>query len=393
LESVPVRSRKKKNKLLNSIILKVPYDLGGTTVTSITRNAYINALKHHGYKPEIKTSEIDPIQQIVIPSERNLELLNVDTRRIGAKRIPDFNWEKEKYRDYIEVTDFYGCVWNYTKGHDLYFNQATFPLEKYDTLSEGISSLKKTDWKQYNKTLISTLSEQVNGTEPYCIVADRNTAGLTENSLRIRGYEKWYMDTVIEPNFVEELIERITIDKIKYWDTVIDWAIENNREKEIQVISECDDLGSQDTTIIDPTQLRTMVIPYLKKMFTHIRKRLPHVKIFMHSCGAIREVIPDLIDAGVDILNPVQFTASGMELKGLKKDFGDSLTFWGGGVDTQNTLNKGTAQEVKEEVKKILDIMAPGGGFVFAPVHNIQDDVTPENFWAMWDTLQEYGKY
>jgi len=125
------------------------------------------------------------------------------------------------------------------------------------------------------------------------------------------------MDTVIEPNFVEELIERITIDKIKYWDTVIDWAIENNREKEIQVISECDDLGSQDTTIIDPTQLRTMVIPYLKKMFIHIRKRLPHVKIFMHSCGAIREVIPDLIDAGVDILNPVQFTASGMELKGF----------------------------------------------------------------------------
>ena len=113
----------------------------------------------------------------------------------------------------------------------------------------------------------------------------------------------------------------------------------------------------------------------------------------MHCCGAIREVITDLIEAGVDILNPVQFTAKGMELVGLKKDFGDVLTFWGGGVDTQSVLNQGTAQQVEDQVKKILDIMAPGGGFVFAPVHNIQEDVPPANFWAMWDTLQEYGKY
>lgn len=82
-----------------------------------------------------------------------------------------------------------------------------------------------------------------------------------------------------------------------------------------------------------------------------------------------------------------------MELTGLKKDFGDALTFWGGGVDTQSTLNNGTPQDVKDEVKKVLDILAPGGGFVFAPVHNLQDDVTPDNFWAMWDTLQEYGGY
>lgn len=112
-----------------------------------------------------------------------------------------------------------------------------------------------------------------------------------------------------------------------------------------------------------------------------------------HSCGSIRELIPDLIETGLDILNPVQFTAAGMDLKGLKQDFGDVLTFWGGGVDTQTTLNNGIPQQVADQVKQIIDILAPGGGFVFAPVHNIQDDVSPENFWAMWDTLQEYGKY
>lgn len=201
------------------------------------------------------------------------------------------------------------------------------------------------------------------------------------------------MDTMIDPDGVEALLEIILEDKKNYWDAVIDWAIRNNCQDQIDVIAECDDLGSQSSTIIDPGTLRQMVIPKFKKLFGHLKQRLPGVKIFMHSCGAIREIIPDLIDAGLDILNPVQYTARGMELAGLKKDFGNDLVFWGGGVDTQTTLNKGTPGEVRDVVKKVLDIMAPGGGFVFTPVHNIQDDVSPENFWAMWETLQEYGKY
>jgi uroporphyrinogen decarboxylase len=95
----------------------------------------------------------------------------------------------------------------------------------------------------------------------------------------------------------------------------------------------------------------------------------------------------------VDILNPVQYKAADMELKGLKRDFGKDLTFWGGGIDTQSILNSAPPEKVQGEVKRVLDILAPGGGFVFAPVHNIQDDVPPENFWAMWETLQEYGTY
>jgi len=192
---------------------------------------------------------------------------------------------------------------------------------------------------------------------------------------------------------VDRLLHIILDDKLKYWDALIDWAIENGVENQIQVISECDDLGSQATTIIDPDSLRQLVIPKMKILFMHVKNRLPHAKTFLHSCGAIRELLPDLIEAGLDILNPVQFTAAGMDLKELKRDFGDVLTFWGGGVDTQSTLNNGSPQQVADEVKRIIDILAPGGGFVFAPVHNIQDDVSPENFWAMWDTLQEYGKY
>ena len=372
---------------------RIPYDLAGTTVTAITRNAYLRAMEHRGFSIEIGDDEIDPIQQIITPSQENLILLKSDTRRIGAQRITDYRNTKQVNGNTIEVTDFYGSNWKFEKGQDIYFHMIDSPIEKADSLSGSLHLLPQTDWDSYIKILRYNLNEQIGRVGNFAGIADRNTAGLTENSLRIRGYENWFMDTMIDPDGVESLFDRIVEDKLRYWDAIIDWSIETGNESKIQVIAEADDLGSQATTIIDPDILRQMVIPRFKTIFTHVKKRLPHVKTFMHSCGAIREILPDLIEAGLDILNPVQFTAAGMDLKELKRDFGDVLTFWGGGVDTQSTLNNGTPQQVSDEVKRIIDLLAPGGGFVFAPVHNIQDDVSPENFWAMWDTLQEYGKY
>jgi uroporphyrinogen decarboxylase len=372
---------------------RIPYDLAGTTVTSITKNAYLRAMQFRGFSTEIGDDEIDPIQQIVTPVEENLLHLKSDTRRLGAQRITDFRNTKRVKGNVLEVTDYYGCNWKFVKGKDLYFHLVSSPLENTDLLSGSLPFLPRPDWDTYRTILRTSLNEQICNIGTFCGIADRNTAGLTENSLRIRGYENWFMDTVIDPEGVESLFDIIVEDKIRYWDAIIDWAIETGNEQKIQVISECDDLGSQATTIIDPDQLRKMVIPRFKTIFTHVKRRLPHVKTFLHSCGAIREIIPDLIEAGLDILNPVQFTAAGMNLKELKHDFGDVLTFWGGGVDTQSTLNNGTPQQVADEVKRIIDILAPGGGFVFAPVHNIQDDVSPENFWSMWETLREFGKY
>lgn len=372
---------------------RIPYDLAGTTVTAITKNAYLRAMQMLGLSTAIGDDETDPIQQIVTPAEENLVFLKSDTRRIGAQRITDYRNRKRVTGNLIEVTDFYSCNWKYEIGHDLYFHLTSSPLESVGSLSGNLHLLPETDWENYTKILRANLNEQIGKVCDFCGIADRNTAGLTENSLRIRGYENWFMDTLMDPDGVEGLFDRIVDDKLRYWDVIIDWAIETGNTDKIQVISECDDLGSQATTIIDPDALRQMVIPRFKTIFTHVKKRLPHVKTFMHSCGAIREILPDLVEAGLDILNPVQFTAAGMDLKELKRDFGDVLTFWGGGVDTQSTLNNGSPQQVADEVKRIIDILAPGGGFVFAPVHNIQDDVSPENFWAMWDTLQEYGKY
>jgi uroporphyrinogen decarboxylase len=137
---------------------------------------------------------------------------------------------------------------------------------------------------------------------------------------------------------------------------------------------------------------RKYVKPRHKELFNFIHSKTG-AKIFIHSCGSFRDVIPDLIEVGVDIINPVQFNAGRMEATGLKKDFGKDIVFWGGGVDTQRILPTGTVQEVKDCVKRQIEVLAPGGGFVFNTVHNIQADVPPQNLVAMLEAFKEFSKY
>ncbi len=119
----------------------------------------------------------------------------------------------------------------------------------------------------------------------------------------------------------------------------------------------------------------------------------PEVYLFYHTCGSMLPFADDLHREGVDILNPVQVSAKDMDSRRLKRELGDRFTFWGGGVDTQSVLPRGTPQQVREEVKRRIGDFAPGGGFVFAAVHNVQSDVPPENYMAMWEALQEFGVY
>lgn len=389
-----MRSVDRLNRTLNhSEPDRIPYDLAGTTVSGITKKAFLRAMEFRGLPADYETKEADPIQQIVTPVESTLQKLQVDIRRIGARRIPDFEQIVKRTGNTLELTDVWGCLWKMDESKDIYYNQCTFPLASYSSIGEGLKNYKVPDIDRHTEIISNDLSEQLKNISDYGLIADRNCAGLTETSLRIRGYENWYLDTVIDPAGVEQLLDVVLEYKIQYWDLVIDHFLENNLQNRVSVVSECDDLGTQTSTLLEPEYLRKAVIPRFGKLWTHVKKRLPGIKIFMHTCGSVRVLLPDLIEAGLDIYNPVQFTAANMDLKELKKDFGRDLVFWGGGVNTQATLKSGTPEQVSDEVKRILDIMAPGGGFVFAAVHNIQEDVPPANFWAMWDTLMEYGKY
>jgi uroporphyrinogen decarboxylase len=161
----------------------------------------------------------------------------------------------------------------------------------------------------------------------------------------------------------------------------------------LDVAVEYDDLGWQSGLLISKEMYRRYVKPRHRELFSFIKEH-SRPAVFLHSCGAVYDLIPDFIETGVDILNPVQVSAAGMDnTRQLKEEFGADLVFWGGGVDTQAILPRGSTDAVKEEVKRRIGDLAPGGGFVFAAVHNLQPDVPPENIAAMWEAWEEYGSY
>jgi uroporphyrinogen decarboxylase len=212
--------------------------------------------------------------------------------------------------------------------------------------------------------------------------------GVLELAAWMRGIENFYTDLAANRDFACALLDKVTDIKMRYWELAL--AEVGDR---IVVVSEADDMASQTGLMMSPETFRRIIKPRHKRLLEFIRRLAPNAFIFFHSCGSIYDVIPDLIEVGVDILNPVQYTAAGMEARRLKKEFGDALTFWGGGIDTQRILPYGTPQEVKDEVRRRIDDLAPGGGFVFNTIHNIQPDVPPENIAAMIEALREFGVY
>jgi uroporphyrinogen decarboxylase len=153
-----------------------------------------------------------------------------------------------------------------------------------------------------------------------------------------------------------------------------------------------DDLGMQSGPQLSPATYRELFLPRHKKIYEYA-KRLSGAHIFMHNCGGVYQLIPSLIEAGVEILNPVQTGAKYMEPERLKREFGGELTFWGGGCDTQRLLIQGTPDQVREDVRRRLETWMPGGGYVWNQVHNVLADVPPANVEAMLDAAYEFGRY
>jgi uroporphyrinogen decarboxylase len=158
----------------------------------------------------------------------------------------------------------------------------------------------------------------------------------------------------------------------------------------IDIILFGDDLGAQKGPQISPRMYREFFQPREKIMWARA-KQLADVKVMLHCCGGVRPLLPGLIEAGLDAINPVQISCRGMEAEGLKRDFGKDLTFWGGGCDTQSVLPQGTPEQVRAHVLGQCELLAPGGGFVFQQVHNIMANVPPENIIAMYGAVGEFN--
>jgi len=196
----------------------------------------------------------------------------------------------------------------------------------------------------------------------------------------IRGIEQFLTDFVINKKLVHTLLDKLLeIQSIK-----MEKFLEETGEY-LDVLCIGDDFGGQSGLLMSPSMFRQMIKPYLKPYF-EIMKSKSSAKINLNSCGAIQDILPDLIEIGVDIINPVQVSAAGMDPVILKKRFGKDLCFWGG-IDTQRILPGGSPFEVAEETRRIAGILGKGGGYVINPVHNVQPDVPPENIVAVYDAF------
>jgi len=200
-------------------------------------------------------------------------------------------------------------------------------------------------------------------------------------------FAAWMITLATEPEYVQALYERL----VEAW-------LENLRRlyaavgDRVQIVQFNDDLGTQDAPFLSVPMFRRLIMPYYKRGLDWIHQHTPW-KVFMHNDGAIFDFLPTLIEMGVDIINPVQTSAKGMDPHRLKQQFGDRLVFWGASCDCQHTLPFGTPEEVAKEVEEHVRVFAPGGGYVFASVHNIQANVPPENIVAMYDTALRVGRY
>lgn len=198
------------------------------------------------------------------------------------------------------------------------------------------------------------------------------------------GFEDWMVTFASEPEYVTALYRKLTDAWLENLE-----AFHGAVGDRVQIVQICDDFGTQTAPFLSVRAFRELLLPAYQRGLDWIHARTPW-KVLLHSDGALRPLLPSIIEMGVDILNPVQTTAAGMDPRRLKTEFGDRLAFWGGCCDCQGTLVRGTPAEVAADVRAHLDCLAPGSGFVFASVHNIQAHVPPENIVALYDTALSY---
>lgn len=365
---------------------RVPLDLGGTIVTSIGRNAYIDLKKFLGLEVEdIKI--LDYVQQLPYIDEKLLKMLGVDVRMVATTYATSEEQEFFEENNYFYFYDRWGSKLRMPKRNGHYFDWVDFPIkeismEKLNNYRwpepdsrEQILKLKKRVKDLYENTGYALVGTAIFG------------GGIFEQPSRIMGMELFLSSLAADKNFADKVMEKITELYIencrRYLEEIGDL---------IQVFAYWNDLSTQTGPMISPDVYRKLIKPKDKRLIEAIKSKTD-AKVFYHCCGAVKDFIPDFIEIGVDILNPVQVSATGMDTADLKKEFGKYISFWGGGCDTQHILPGGTPKEVKAEVKRRVNDLAPGGGFVFSAVHNIQDGVPPENVEALFEAWLQYGKY
>ena len=279
-----------------------------------------------------------------------------------------------------EYTDAWGITRKLSSDR-LYYDIARSPLADCRTAKECVDAFTSP------RVPTEQLSHLVDRVKDYrargFAVGATCLAGIFEMLFWLRGYKKGFLDFARAPAIVETVMDSLLEVQVAFWCAILEMIGE---WLDIAVLTE--DLGTQTSLVISPSQFRLLVKPRLEHLINAIKRRSPHTRVMLHSCGAVFPLIGDFIDIGVDILNPIQPAASGMEAERLKREFGSELCFHGG-VDVQRVLCHGTPDQVIEHVEHCVEVLGAGGGYIAAPSHCIQPDVPPENIVAMVECLKE----
>jgi uroporphyrinogen decarboxylase len=362
---------------------RIPLDLGSSFVTGIAKKAYINLMAHLDKKTD-GIEFYDTLQQIVYVNEGILEEFGVDIRGLIPNMVRK-NPPIEETGDSKFFTDEWGVIWEKPKD-SLYYNLVKSPLtgEINENDIDNFPFPDTTDPK-----LFDGLDEKAKRyyDDGYAIILESICAGIFEMSCRIRGTQDFLMDLAINPDLACKLMDKILDLKIKFYKMA-----SKKLGKYILCIREGDDVAGQETMMMSLNMYRKLIKPRHAKLFKAQKELFPQpFYIFFHSDGQVYDVLNDFIEIGMDILNPVQIT--GKSLDEIKHEFGNKISFWGGGCDTQKILPFGTPDDVSFDVKQRIEQLSKGGGFIFCPIHNIQADVCPENVMAMYKAFKDNRDY
>jgi uroporphyrinogen decarboxylase len=390
---------------------KVPVDCGAMRSTGIMGVAYNRLKKHLGIEGR-GTKIHDMIQQLCLPESWYLDMFQVDVvdlARTFADNPADWrDWtlpdgSSAKIPAWLRI-ERRGDSWVCVNQEDeaiaempecsYFFDQAIWPLygihkEDFDDLSYHMnrvmwSYMADPLWKNSKDpnfyAMLRENAKKLFDETDYAVMMGFG-GNLFEWGQFLYRTDEFLANLITHRNEMEKMLDKLTEIHLQNLEPVLEAV-----SPYVQIIQMGDDLGMQSGPMISPRMYREIFFPRHKRLYQFI-KETTDMYVFLHTCGAMSEYIPDLIEAGVDIINPVQITAEGMDPEKLKREYGKDIVFWGGGVDTQHVLPHASPEEVRAEVRKNSEFFMKGGGFIFSQVHNILAEVPPENILAMYDEV------
>jgi uroporphyrinogen decarboxylase len=356
---------------------RVPFDLGGSFVTTINVAAYVHLRRALGLPEQWQL--IREQTQSVLVDEDVRQALGVDV--IGLyEHAPSL--EKEIPSAAGMLISEWGITYRKANGLGGHYTLVTSPLK-----DATLADLDRYAWPNpLAPSRFEGIAEQAQSlmNSPYAVVGNLGWTEIFGMAWYLRGFENFMIDLASNKEMAHALLRRVADFQKARYARFLELAGDA-----LDVILFCDDMGGQDGMFISPRTYREMIKPYHAELLSFIKAQT-RARLMFHSCGSIVPILDDFIEVGMDILNPVQVAARGMETAELKKRYGNRLSFWGA-VDTQHVLPTGSVDDVRAEVHHRITDLADGGGYIIAPVHVVQTDVPPENVIALAKFPRDYS--